>query len=73
MASFTAVMVRTRTKGTMVVNQDRDEICGINWNKERGGMPEAPPYAFSPSTFLILDCIWVSHRLLTCRIRRNRK
>ncbi len=29
-ASLTAVMLSTSTKGTMVVNQDNEEICGIN-------------------------------------------
>lgn len=34
---MTAVMVRTRTKGTMVVNHEREEICGISWKGEREG------------------------------------
>lgn len=37
MESLTAVMTSTNTKGTMVVNQDREEISGINYVKRKAG------------------------------------
>lgn len=30
------MMVKTRTKGTMVVNQESEEICGISWGQGAG-------------------------------------
>lgn len=33
-ASFTAVMDKTKTRGTAVVNQGRDDTCGINCQDE---------------------------------------
>lgn len=29
-------MVKTRTKGTMVVNQESEDICGISWGQRAG-------------------------------------
>lgn len=34
-ASLAAVTVSTRARGTTVVNQDREEISGINWNSRQ--------------------------------------
>lgn len=36
LASFAAVTVSTRISGTTVVNQDREEICGITWGHTHG-------------------------------------
>lgn len=33
-------MVKTRTKGTMVVNHESEEICGISWGWQWGGYRE---------------------------------
>lgn len=45
------MMVRTRTKGTMVVNQEREEICGISCKAERGADASAArPAAFPPTS-----------------------
>lgn len=33
-ASFAAVTVSTKTRGTTVVNQDREEMEGITWGKK---------------------------------------
>lgn len=40
---MTAVMVKTRTKGTMVVNQESEEIWGISWGRGRGSQGTPDP------------------------------
>lgn len=49
MASLTADTVRTKTRGTTVVNQEREEISGMSCKeKEKSGCPQSLEGFFHP-------------------------